>query len=1692
MATWKVHGEVPDSDDEDQLESGSTTSSLSADLVLANDDEDEDEVNLIRFGGEEELELPSLEFRQQGIPGRDQSTEPLVNSTKESPTPRSKTAPTEVPFLASSQSSRPFQVPKLSTLLQDVHSVSPDNSQALQPSTPTKTSSEHRDQDVHVFDEADAMSHVILSSPLSSLSSPPESLLDSPSFDNPANTTSPRTTSLLSQLRDEQILRDESSGYRGALRHRDPIQLHPYALEAEKYRRTLMARGVRPLRLIQLQDRARQNTISETPDTEYNEERESQIIEPEDESFPDTLFPLESSCEVHEDPFADPILPLQPAEKIGEDEEFPDIESLVDNSRRNFIPMGNKRRKVQYSSKRLNRPRLPELSSTQPFRSSHASVDPFKVPPSPPATSSPLLSQLASIADRDVASHQVLSASSLRLSTETDEEMQDSLPTPETSVVKNAVDLTLMNFDDDLFASESDHEVHDNPNEPNEPDEPDETDEPDEPDEPDESIHRRHVGRKIRGVLPASWLRLDQQTRPPKVPDVTIRESQSLSPEKTSARRGVAIPKSSSRQQSPKTPANIPPIDYFLSDEDSESDSELSLPTFDPEVFTNPRTNSTAPTSEFGFAVEDDRVDAMLPSQTRQTRLVHGLHHSKRQKPSKSLFQQKVGRLHQPKITNHLSGVSQAKTYKRRQRISKGKGSALNSRHHKRSLHLTPPRLSILDVVESTEDRQYSVPSFLKIAARTAKRRKGLGRHSPTRKFIRLGNREDTVDAQSRLHEWRQGIITQRPTVALTTTRSNTVRVPLHEISNNTRRQHEALVGSNSGSITRSSNCHGTQQTILTCSEDTGPQHIDIDRNLSATTRRNRSLEHVSTIRPAQLETSETEYKHHYPDVAFRSSKKTLDALYRRSHRGAAVRGDIQLARFLADDDAIVPMPETLPSIETETNNIALTVRNEKQPRRVPRLRRKRSPKRIDVGAAIYRQPKEPLVLESLPQGQGNESVFINDGKLLGLGPFGTTYTHDFDIFPLQSGTHFHDTTFIGSGCFASIVDMPAALSTESYLSFQLGQKDIHWGEWNSTVSSELGVCFDSILEGLETVVSQSTDHNDETMKWLMFIIDYVQNHLRFNNESDAHNCVARFSEVLQGSVDRFVLMAKGCATLDKASAHHLTELSSRHLVLLVQILLLSRINRCQTAMIGRLESLLERAAATNISLLLSIGLEPIRKLYDDLQYLTFREGGIKWDRHTVQAWLITIQVMEKAKIPRISFWSIFNSRLFTDRSNDLNDARVLERLWYSMFTILPLYEFDKFGIIIPNQRYIISRDNWEFPQRILKTIFRLYATSSRQSPSFNDYCRASFSRCHLLIQAWGWRRYGSIIGTMFDFFASQNLAHLRNEEVYKSPHFLEELHLKPSLEIEPEDRCFHILLKLIAISIKNLERAGDLKGIRNLVTRVLPNHDRQYPKEEIVHQRDLASLRNHHDILCTLFWATPPEMRPSVNLIRGLVHPESSHKEAYMINLRAWANLALYVLISTPVFTAYDPFARWQSESFLQILGLYHSAGQDVEDQLIGLSDSAKQLITSQMIVETVKQNRFEIMGSIVANLSAFRNLISDAENMDVARFVLCNQPATGENYKSNPENFVNSHADVLLSAMKRVGIAESTGTPIVEAAVAVIDTYLSKVNLLIPATPARETEVVDEDSQDYGDNVFDDNSPRLEYIGVLIHLDL
>jgi hypothetical protein len=1556
MATWKEKGVVPDSDDdEDLLDSQSNPSSSERhDGNLNTNLRNPDYLGAVKRAQNDVSQI-DLEWLQteNGLVYNEH------NAIRTSEAAASRPDPDGGINSSHSSPQRLFKDPRTLFDLDDrAGSQNPPQIPILRHSF-----------DPHAVEEI-SRSYVRLTSPKSS---PLSSLLDSQhghlQLESSQNPDSPRISSVQRTLEPSTVAEIPGPGFERPVdyagrtfRQRNPIQLHPYIVEQEKYRRSLKARGMTPMRLAQ------------TPDEYSKRARDVSSPEPESQEFqPDESQAMGISW--NSVPSSSGQSTAYENTAAGDDE-FPDIDELFQAEQSHTHQSVSRRGQKRYSSK-SKRQQMPRVHRqfTQATHYIGRADSIFDVPASPPQTSSPL--PIMSRGVRRSTSRTVSNTSSALDEDDLALRKSTDLLTPATSVIKPAPDSALVELDsggEDPFATE-----------------------PSLYSSSDESVQIRRISKKIRGVLPASHLRLDQHLKNPRVPSITRREYLHVSPAGELPRRGVALPKAvrGSRSSSPSINLGMP----FLSGDSGESENDTYQSGFIMED------NDSASSELFsqqrmGSAEEDDKVDTMLPSHKRQGRHL-GAQASKRRRITSSSILPKGHRTNtrQIKITEHLTKSPKSNPSKRSKNRQFGETSRRSFGDASRPQNsLAPPRLGIMDVISTDGQDRRGMPQFIKVAARAARSKQDHGRQSPSKKFVRLASREDTVDAQSVLQSWKDGNIKPRDLEYPVRRDFGVSQAPLNPISDNRQRAFRPPMAKQ---------MHAPQ--VLNIGDD----HIRRPRKIVILRGRQRSIRDFVTSdtalhkpsqqsphesrpkviqqlqerhhipppqsRPAQLELSEVEYSYRYPTNAFGSRKKALDNLYKTARKRHVTQPNIPLSRFLSDKDAGESTidSESYPDIGGNGTNDMLAAK------RMPRCR-KRPPQRMDVGAAAYRQPSEPLVLEFLPPREVKDaSDEVN--RLQGLGKFGTRYTIHFDIFPLQSGIFFHEATFIGGGGLLAVLKQPGPVPSNisrPSISYLLGERTFVWGPWNDDVSSEVGVCFDWVIEQLNLPCSASTtlSARDDVVGIATLVVDYVQHHLSFTDLNHLSVFLSRMIDVISEALDR--LDPKSVIT-ENFQWESRIEVVSMWAVLVMQLLQISRNQVKQSSTIAKLEDLLVKTASHCIGLLFHKGLESIRKLYDDLQYLSFRENGIKRDQYAAHSWVVIIKILGAANIPQGSFWDVINSRLLETHAAAMNDARSMEKIWYSIFSLLPLCEFDESGVVMPGTRQNAFFDNWSLPQKMLKSVFMLYSSSSRQSPSFNDYCRALVSRCHYLMVEWGWWKCNGIIGVIFDFFASQSLGHLRNEEVYKSPRFLDKLDTEPSLAVEPDDRCFHIFLKIVALAIAHMRAACEGKNIRNLVFRLLPNHDRQYPKEEALDTRDLASLRNHHDLLCTLYWAAPPEQQPSLTLIQELVVADQSHNAACLINLRAWQQLACFVLTWCTTSEAFQPFLLWQNAFFFKLFNQFLSEDSDTRRDAALLGG---ELISETRLRETITRNQTSTMALLRSAINALRCAMLSATSTHAA----------------------------------------------------------------------------------------------------------
>ncbi|RMJ26231.1 hypothetical protein PHISP_02918 [Aspergillus sp. HF37] len=679
------------------------------------------------------------------------------------------------------------------------------------------------------------------------------------------------------------------------------------------------------------------------------------------------------------------------------------------------------------------------------------------------------------------------------------------------------------------------------------------------------------------------------------------------------------------------------------------------------------------------------------------------------------------------------------------------------------------------------------------------------------------------------------------------------------------------------------------------------------------------------------------------------------------------------------------------------------------------------------------------------------QSSFRRSGGLFGFQP---SYAINFGIAPVCPGTFFHESTFLGSGEFSRSQKLLSRdLDNDAgSVSIALRGRNCHWGAWNETVSSELGSAFDMLIEDVEKNGSVSSEVDRcaiSTQGCAMYrsLIKYITEALSFIDPVDRAGFVTRAHDLVSKLNERLSAFTF-CDTHGKG---HLVKLCSYNLVLASQVRHIASHSLVDHSLANDALGLVHSVARQLFAFFSSEeGLAETGKFLEDTKISVRRDAGVR-DNPSVEAFVIARHLLCGSDKYEGWFESIFTELCLPSSVSDSKDIRSLETGWRRLFTALPLNEIDQFGIARIGSRFTEAFDNWKFVRQLLSRVLDDHGSKSSGQPiSYINYCRALFRRCFHLINDWGWRNCKPALDTLYDFFAGRMLYNLKHEECFGSPNFLEDLDRDPSLAVTPRDSCFHILLKIIGSGLRFMSKTHEKKKIRNSAWRLLPNHGRVYPKEMPLRQEDLDALRNHHDLLCTLYWAVPEGCRPRLEAIKNLVDPASSHRETCKISLRSWMRLIRFKLSTDEDVSGLDPFSNWHSYFVIELLKQHSHARTEIEAQSNG--DGR---FSHQVVEKTISQNQQQIELLLNTALGALQSAVQLSPTVEHARRLVSKTPTKA----------------ILGLFNSKFGRVNS----IVAEALRVVVAYTKKCDAPPPAPVVPPAPAValssDDDSQEYGD---------------------
>ncbi|KAF2847753.1 hypothetical protein T440DRAFT_470805 [Plenodomus tracheiphilus IPT5] len=1475
-----------------------------------------------------------------------------------------------------------------------------------------------------------------LSDPPSDLESPPTHV----AFGEPHRRTAvqvviPSSTAL------QQHLAEQAS--RREFRQRKPIQLHPYALEGELYRREVQSRGLKPV----ARARSPQRQIT-------GNDGESQ----------------EKDFDPHEAPSSSPP-----------ELEIPVSTSAVSRPRSHVAQGSSSRRSASNATPRLppTQLRLPpaakrrrlESSSLQPVselaRTSEESPVPrniWDIPPnSPPYSSSPLLPGNSNSRQLDcprlttpAPSLPTPSTSSVFQDDVRPPEVDKPDPVPRTAPrsgggLRRPVRIVLS--DDSSSASETSSEPEDN--------------------------ELRKVSRKIKGVLPASWLRFDKQTQERRKAQERER-AQSLmntlqSPEPAEPQRGIAqrVTRPTSRPRRPS--ASGPRPDNVLMISDESDDEPMAHGEQQAREVQHSAEVASALAAMLDVRYAEDNLSDMEDDRLHLPTLGGG--HAKRKR--------------QPKITDALGGVKRRRKYNGLTIPSAAGKHIYDDRPRKKKQHLTSlrrttlPALSVVDIDLSPTKHSGNVPQFLKVARRQALRRPDLARQSPNTKQIRLHNARDTEEANLTLRNWHEGLF--KPGAVATAGR-HTARLPLAQRSDNKQASHSQsrtdassvksfdnrskVVSELSRARKRKAVAQGL--SIFTRTRTPGSQSSQHHRKPSKALQR-KAPAIAAPFRTGQLEGDEKDFGHDYRKTAFEKGLRRVDQQFDVLLPQERSYANPQLARFLADDDAVLlSVPTSADAGELDAGSTTKLRQASKK-----RLVRKRPAQRIDVDTREYRQPSEPAmqeILEAVAPSPNQDNEHDNESFILrGLGPHGTRYPITFEVYSLASETYFHSSTFVGSDEFRRALEIgkPDGRNLDEsagYCTFTQGALRARFGPWDDETCSQIQHLAKSVFAPFEMHLTISEEFvptcedavNNATL-FLRTLISYISEHVSFLDPVDRRGFVERMAHIIE---DLFgsICTARDAFSLRQTSAHN--EWNRKSVRVMAYLLVIAtQIHQIGQHPIvdlnGRVSTttLIKSISRTIVVQLVERGIPELSVFLEGNKRHAVREGGIQDSDMLVECTVLCMKTLENIAFPKCGFWEILGAELSSTLVK-ANHVTSFEATWATIYTLLPFSEIDISGI--PSRsRHGVQAEDWTCIRVLLKRLYELYPTTSRRHGTLiNEFVWTNLARCHRLIKYWHWEHPEHMLNATFDFFGKNGLRQLRHEASRGSVAFLDNLAIEHSLSLNPNETAFHVALKCLALGLQGMGKSYAEKKIRSFVFRTIPNHGRAYPKDQPLDEESLAALRNHHDLLSVLYWAAPASCRPKLDHIRHLVSHETSHREACRLNVRAWANLTEFQLSTEEPYVVTKPFALWFMDIMHQSLKQYRLAKTEADDYIkSGVLDGTTD-VSAAMVRQTMERNQEQVIATLRDCIAGTRKAIQTAKDpVSLAAFL--------------------GDSDIV-RLLELPHLEDRRLINVIRDALAVFRDYSAMQTV---SSSHEESQTTSEESQDYGDfpdlDDFDDRPP-------------
>ena len=1067
--------------------------------------------------------------------------------------------------------------------------------------------------------------------------------------------------------------------------------------------------------------------------------------------------------------------------------------------------------------------------------------------------------------------------------------------------------------------------------------------------------------RRIKGVLPASWLRLDRMKQ--SGPALKRTDPNALSPSRLTQGKGVA---KRFRRSLDERRAYGRDFDEMLADKNDSSSTESPQ-----------QANASRPLHQMDHThadlhldvvIEDNSIDSMAPIIER----TRHLHHGEKRKKQRRLEFEKDSPSNARRFNLATSG---------RGKSSRSNGSVSRASPPRRKARPPLPAFSIVDSDDVVGVAREKQPPFLRLAVRQAQSRASKGRRSPSNKSIRLANNGDTSEALATLSKWRTGQFNREHGGG--TTRSR-VRVPLQELDSNERtstlddlkKNTRVSRGHRTPNVATSRQVlprkqHGltapnTARQILSASSDgdaRGERKKKLNRSKSARggARFGTLISRLQTsgnVRDAQVERLGTSTPHRLANslAAFDHTAANDNTVWEKSPR-----------KLPREKDFLSTTESTASRLK---DHGASSTRAPRQPK-----------KRLPVRSTIVRSSTDRPVPQS---GQLIQSANLDQ---LALGER-IQYPVTFDLLPLPKSACFETTTFVGSGKFAVCLGLFQSPHAEpSILPILEPSPTLMFGAEGSFQDSPQISTINLICTRFEPFLSNGIYGSTSSPTTPELNGDW-SSHL------DRLESIAKILST-KGPNSELVMAAKHTPFLSLQAAKDL------------QLPSLVQQQQAADHQPQQFQVLTVLMTISHLSYLLcldhssDVPLDIIRSAYESLLSYAGTKVFCEKSLHSIRSYLITFQasqnkVISLSRCPQIEtivslrwlldtsslptrwsgFWTFFNDCVtYSETSNqEVQGIRDLEAYWSDLFTVTMVIGFDPFGRLEIYEQGLRMPANWTRVKAILAEA-GIVSGASRHIPRRPPhYTRAIFHRCFCLVQEFKWGEGELVIDCLYDFFRRRDLEGPA-EDHYGCGDFLDNLTEQSVFCLDEKNSSFQSMIKLIAVVVKDLTRRSERdpdskRRLKNMLFRLVPNNGHFSSKYEDLEEHQLTPLRNHHDLLTTLYCLSPPQFRPRLQRFEDLVNFTESHLSACRVSLGTWVRLVSFQISTREPVSTISSLTEMIERMIQAMVKQHRMVVQEVQAHQRGWSNAQVQSI--------IKYNKSQLERFLIEILQALIKLVN------------------------------------------------------------------------------------------------------------------